>query len=108
MEQRIFCPRLFDGRQLHHNMLLCLRAGRIASIMDGASASATVVSLRLPADTELRTYGELMTEFKLSHNATIVAVADDALGKGLTLNAPASKHVGPGQTLYYIAQHRIV
>ena len=49
MEQRIFCPRLFDGRQLHYNMLLCLRAGRIACIMDGAAASATAVSLRLPA-----------------------------------------------------------
>ena len=28
--------------------------------------------------------------------------------KGLTLNAPASKHVGPGQMLYCIAQRRIV
>ena len=49
MEQRIFCPRLFDGLRLHHNKLLCLRGGRIASIMDGAAASATGVSLRLPA-----------------------------------------------------------
>ena len=76
----------------------------LLSVMTGN----TLFSLRLPAGTELRTYGELMTEFKLSHNATIVAVADDALGNGLTLNAPVSKHVGPGQTLYYIAQRRIV
>ena len=76
----------------------------LLSVMTGN----TLFSLRLPADTELRTYGELMTEFKLSHNATIVAVADDVQGKGLTLNAAASKHVGPDQVLYYIAQHRIV
>ena len=75
----------------------------LLSVMTGN----TLFSLRLPASTELRTYGELMIEFKRSHNATIVAVADDALGKGLTLNAPASKHVGPNQVLYYIAQHRI-
>lgn len=76
----------------------------LLSVMTGN----TLFSLRLPDNAPLRTYDELMVEFKRSHNATIVAVADDALGKGLTLNAPASKHVGPGQTLYYIAQHRIV
>jgi voltage-gated potassium channel len=76
----------------------------LLSVMTGN----TLFSLRLPNDAPLRTYDELMTEFKRVHNATIVAVADDALGKGLTLNAPASKHVGPGQTLYYIAPHRIM
>jgi len=76
----------------------------LLSVMTGN----TLFSLRLADNAPLRTYDELMVEFKRSHNATIVAVADDALGKGLTLNAPASKHVGPGQTLYYIAPHRIV
>lgn len=76
----------------------------LLSVMTGN----TLFSLRLPDNAPLRTFEELLIEFKRSHNATIVAVADDALGKGLMLNAPASKHVGPGQTLYYIAPHRIV
>ena len=52
-------------------------------------------------------YGELMTQFKQEHDATIVAVADDVLGNGLSLNAPASKNVGPDQVICYIAERRI-
>ena len=81
--------------RVHHDLL---------SIMTGN----TLFSARLSASAKLSTYGELMTEFKHQHNATIVAVADDALGNGLSLNAPASKHVGPDQVIYYIAERRIV
>ena len=73
------------------------------SIMTGN----TLFSVRMSANAKLSTYGELMTQFKQEHNATIVAVADDALGNGLSLNAPASKHVGPDQVIYYIAERRI-
>lgn len=75
----------------------------LLSVMTGN----TLFSLRLGVDAPLKTYDELMVEFKRNHNATIVAVADDALGNGLALNAPASKHVGPNQVVYYIAQRRI-
>ncbi|MEO7254459.1 MAG: ion channel [Casimicrobium sp.] len=81
--------------RVHHDLL---------SIMTGN----TLFSMRLSASASLTTYGELMTQFKQEHNATIVAVADDALGHGLSLNAPAPKHVGPNQVIYYIAQQRIV
>ena len=81
--------------RVHHDLL---------SIMTGN----TLFSARLAAGAKLCTYGELMTQFKHEHNATIVAVADDALGHGLSLNAPASQHVGPDQVVYYIAERRIV
>lgn len=68
----------------------------------------TLFSARVPTDALLTTYGELMTAYKQQYNATIVAVADDAFGNGLALNAPASKHVGPNQVVYYIAERRIV
>ena len=68
----------------------------------------TLFSVRLSANAKLSTYGELMTQFKHEHNATIVAIADDVLGNGLLLNAPASKQVGPDQVIYYIAERRIV
>jgi len=42
----------------------------------------TLLSLRLPHNAALRTYDELMVEYKRSQSATIVAVADDALGTG--------------------------
>lgn len=81
--------------RVHHDLL---------SVMTGN----TLFSARVPADAELTTYGELMTAYKQRYNATVVAVADDARGKGLALNAPASKHVGPNQVVYYIAERRIV
>jgi voltage-gated potassium channel len=80
--------------RVHHDLL---------SVMTGN----TLFSSRIPQNAPLTTYGELMTEYKQKHNATVIAVADDAQGKGLTLNAPASKHVGPNQVLYYIAERRI-
>jgi voltage-gated potassium channel len=75
----------------------------LLSVMTGN----TLFSLRLPANSPLSTYGELLVRFKNVHNATIVAVADDDRGAGLSLNATASKHVGPDQVIYYIAQYRI-
>ncbi len=68
---------------------------------------SALFSLKIPDNAALTTYGELMSDYKLRHNATVVAVADDARGNGLSLNAPASKHVGPGQVVYYIAERRI-
>ena len=80
--------------RVHHDLL---------SVMTGN----TLFSVRVPATAALTTYGELLSAYKLKYNATIVAVADDALGNGLALNAPASKHVGPNQVVYYIAERRI-
>ncbi len=77
---------------------------RLLSVMTGN----TLFSARMSPRAKLSTYGELMTVFKQEHNATIVAVADDVLGNGLSLNAPSSKHVGPDQVIYYIAERRIV
>lgn len=80
--------------RVHHDLL---------SVMTGSA----LFSLKIPDDAALATYGELMSDYKLRHNATVVAVADDVRGNGLALNAPASKHVGPGQVVYYIAERRI-
>ena len=77
---------------------------RLLSVMTGN----TLFSVTLPPNAKLSTYGELLLLFKQNHNATIVAVADDVMGNGLSLNASASKHVGPDQVIYYIAERRIV
>lgn len=76
---------------------------RLLSVMTGNTLFSALMSL----SATLSMCGELMTQFKQEHNATIVAVADDARGNGVSLNAPASKHVGPGQVIYYIAKRRI-
>ncbi len=80
--------------RVHHDLL---------SIMTGN----TLLSVKMPATAVSTTYGELLAAYKLKYDATIVAVADDAQGNGLTLNAPAGKVIGPNQVLYYISEHRI-
>jgi len=67
----------------------------------------TQFSLKLPAHVPATTYGELLTQLKARHNATLIAVAEDVNGTGLTLNAPVAHRVGPGAVVYYIAATRI-
>ena len=80
--------------RVHHDLL---------SIMTGN----TLFSMQIPASEMRTSYGDLMEVYKRKHDATVVAVADDAKGNGLVLNAPGDMAVGPNQVIYYIADHRI-
>lgn len=80
--------------RVHHDLL---------SVITGSA----MFSIRIPASTASATYGELMADYKQRYDATVIAVADDTLGKGLTINPPSSKRVEPNQVLYYIAERRI-
>lgn len=64
-------------------------------------------SLRVPDGTPPRRYGEVLTLLKQQHNATLIAMAGDALGNGLSPNAAMDAPVAPGAVLYYIASRRI-
>lgn len=79
--------------RVHHDLL---------SVMTGSA----LFSVRVPAGAAT-TYGQLLTDYKQRHDATVVAIADDTLGKGLTINPPATANVVAGQVLYYIAERRI-
>ena len=64
-------------------------------------------SLRVPANAPALRYGEVLIMLKQKHNATLIAMAEDAYGKGLHPNAPMDAPVKPGAVLYYIAAHRV-
>ena len=64
-------------------------------------------SLRVPADTPVLRYGQLLQFLKQQHNATLIAVADDTAGGGLRPNAAGDAEVTPGDVLYYIAARRL-
>jgi voltage-gated potassium channel len=64
-------------------------------------------SLRVPATAAALRYGQVMVMLKQHHNATLIAMADDAYGKGLHPNAPMDAPVAPGALLYYLAAQRI-
>ena len=52
--------------RVHHHLLTVMNGGAL-------------YSLTIPATTwRCPTYGELLNDYKLRHNATVVAVADDA------------------------------
>lgn len=80
--------------RVHHDLL---------SVMTGSA----LFSLKIPDGSAPASYGDLMNQYKQRHDATIVAVADDVLGNGLSLNAAAGKQVLAGQVVYYIAERRI-
>ncbi len=63
--------------------------------------------LQLPASAPPQRYGDLLTKLKQEHNATLIAMASDALGNGLHPNAAVTTTVAPGTMLYYIAERRI-
>lgn len=64
-------------------------------------------SLRVPADAPVLRYGQLLRALKLHHNATLIAVANDTLGRDLRPNAAGDTEVKPGAVLYYIAARRL-
>jgi voltage-gated potassium channel len=80
--------------RVHHSLL---------SIMTGN----TLFSMPIAANRPRTTYGQLLTDYKCQHNATVVAVANDVAGNGLLLNAPADTPIAPGQVIYYIASRRV-
>jgi len=50
MQHALFCPRLFDGTRLRHDVLLRVQAGRIAAVVEDCAAKDRAASLQLPSD----------------------------------------------------------
>jgi voltage-gated potassium channel len=67
----------------------------------------TQFSLQVPTDANPVVYGALFSELKTKHDATLIGVAQSALGDNLILNASLDNRVGPGMILYFMADHRI-
>ena len=67
----------------------------------------TQFSLKVPKDVGAVSYGALFTTLKESHHATLIGVAESALGDDLILNAPSGHRVDPGTIIYFLAARRI-
>ena len=77
--------------------------GQLLSTLEGP----TQFSLRVPDDAGAVGYGALFAELKDKHDATLLGVADSALGDDLTLNAPARHRIAGGMIVYFMAARRI-
>ena len=67
----------------------------------------TQFSLKVPQDAGEVSYGALFTTLKETHDATLIGVAESALGDDLILNAPSGHRVDPGSIVYFLAARRI-
>ncbi len=67
----------------------------------------TQFSLEVPKDAGAVSYGALFTTLKENHDATLIGVAESALGDDLILNAPSGHRIDPGTILYFMAAQRI-
>ena len=67
----------------------------------------TQFSLKVPKDAGAVSYGALFATLKESHDATLIGVAESALGDDLILNAPSGHRVDPGTIVYFLAARRI-
>ena len=67
----------------------------------------TQYSLKVPKEIGAVSYGALFTTLKESHYATLIGVAESALGDDLVLNAPSAHRIDPGTIVYFLAARRI-
>ena len=67
----------------------------------------TQFSLTVPQDSVAVSYGALFATLKNNHDATLIGVAESALGHDLILNAPSAHRVEPGTIIYFLAARRI-
>lgn len=68
----------------------------------------TQFSTQIPPTVESMQFQSLFLNFKSQHDATLLAVAKDRIGKQLVLNPPSDYQVQPGDILHYVAPERII
>lgn len=67
----------------------------------------TQFSTQVPTLTSSILFKDIFFSFKTRHNATLLAVAHDRIGKVMTLNPPADYKVNSNDILHYVSQERI-
>ena len=67
----------------------------------------TQFSLKVPENAGAVSYGALFATLKENHDATLIGVAESALGDDLILNAPSGHRIDPGTIVYFLAARRI-
>jgi voltage-gated potassium channel len=82
-------------------------SSRVQSQLLSTVKGPTQYSLQVPDDAKPVAYGALFSALKTSYDATLIGVAETALGDDLVLNAPQEHRVDPGMIVYFMAPHRI-
>ena len=81
-------------------------ASRLAALMFADGAADTAFSMRLPADMNPIGYFDALAGLKRSNGLTLIGLGDQQ--GHVDLNCAADRVMNAGDTLYYIADHRIL
>lgn len=79
---------------------------RLAALMFADGTVDTAFSMRLPADMSPIVYFDALTGLKRSNGLTLIGLGDQQ--GHVDLNCAADRVVNAGDTLYYIADHRVL
>lgn len=80
-------------------------ASRLAALMFAGNTIDSAFSMRLPASCGSIPYFDALCDLKRNHGITLIGVGDEG---HVDLNCRADKILTTGDTLYYIADHRLV
>lgn len=81
-------------------------ASQLAALMFTSQSVDTAFSMKLPSGAGPLGYLDVLLHLKRGHGLTLIGMCREGASK-VDLNCPADCAVGPGDTLFYIADHRI-
>ena len=81
-------------------------ASQLASLMFATHSPDTAFSMKLPGGTPTLRYLDIFRRFKEGHGLTLIGMCSAGSDK-VDLNCPPDCDVEPGDTLFYIADHRV-
>ena len=82
-------------------------SSRVPKILLSTLVSPTLFSLRVPEVGVTAPFASLFFAFYQKHQATLLGVASGRAADEIFLNPPGDRMVMDGETLYYIAEHRL-
>jgi voltage-gated potassium channel len=81
-------------------------ASQLAALMFASNSVDTAFSMKLPPHAGGLAYLDVLLGLKRGHGLTLIGMSR-ADSRKVDLNCPADCEVGPGDTLFYIADHRV-
>lgn len=81
-------------------------ASQLAERMFASHTVDTAFSMKVPEGAGRLVYLGVLLGLKRSHRLTLIGMCHED-GRNVDLNCPSDREVGPGDTLFYIADHRV-
>lgn len=81
-------------------------ASQLAALMFASHSADSAFSMKVPAHVGALAYLDVLLALKRAHGLTLIGMCRDG-ARSVDLNCPADSEVSGGDTLFYIADHRL-